>query len=43
MSLIEKLPDLNAVKGGFGERLAAYYSKAVFSDAYVLHLSLIHI
>lgn len=37
MSLIEKLPDLNAVKGGFGERLAAYYSKTVFSDAYVLH------
>ena len=28
MSLIEKLSDLNAVKGGFGERL---------SDAYVLH------
>ena len=37
MSLIEKLPDLNAVKGGFGEWLAAYYSKTVFSDAYVLH------
>lgn len=37
MSLIEKLPDLNAVKGGFGERLAAYYSKTVFSNAYVLH------
>lgn len=37
MSLIEKLPDLNAVKGGFGERLAAYYSKTVFSDVYVLH------
>ena len=37
MSLIEKLPDLNAVKGGFGERLAAYYSKTVFSDSYVLH------
>ena len=37
MSLIEKLPDLKAVKGGFGERLAAYYSKTVFSDAYVLH------
>ena len=34
---MEKLPDLNAVKGGFGERLAAYYSKTVFSDAYVLH------
>lgn len=33
MSLIEKLSDLNAVKGGFGERLAAYYSKTVFSDA----------
>jgi hypothetical protein len=24
MNLIEKLPDLKAVKGGFGERLAAY-------------------
>lgn len=34
---MEKLPDLKAVKGGFGERLAAYYSKTVFSDAYVLH------
>ena len=31
MSLIEKLPDLNAVKGGFGERLAAYYSWLLYT------------
>lgn len=37
MSLFEKLPDLKEIKGGFGEQLAAYYGKAVFSNAYVIH------
>ena len=37
MSLFEKLPDLKEIKGGFGEQLAAYYGKAAFSNAYVIH------
>lgn len=37
MSLFEKLPDLKEIKGGLGEQLAAYYGKAAFSNAYVIH------
>ena len=36
LEFLQKIPDINEIKGGFGEYLAKYYSK-ITTDTFVLH------